>query len=175
MPPRAKVKTLPAEVKSWLDQALIESNFSDYQALEKALEEKGFSIGKSSLQRYGAEFEDRLAAVRMATEQARALAETVGDDENALGEGLIRLVQERTFQVLVKMNTDKAATTASLSSLGEMVAKLSKSSVELKRYRTEVKEKVQAASENVKQAATKAGASPEFLKMLEEEFLGILR
>lgn len=175
MPPRAKVKTLPAEVKSWLDKALIESNFSDYQALEKALQEKGFSIGKSSLQRYGSDFEERLAAVRMATEQAKALVDGVEDDGDALSNGLIRLVQERTFQVLTRMSTDDAAAKASLSSLGKMVAELSKSSVELKKYRALVREKVQAASENVKQAAAKAGASPEFLKILEEEFLGILR
>ena len=46
MPPRSKIKQLPAEVKAWLDQALLQGNFSDYKQLEKELEARGFKIGK---------------------------------------------------------------------------------------------------------------------------------
>ncbi|WP_369599783.1 phage protein Gp27 family protein, partial [Klebsiella variicola] len=49
MPPRSKVAALPAKVKEWLDNSLMESNFSGYEALAAELERRGFSIGKSAL------------------------------------------------------------------------------------------------------------------------------
>ena len=33
MPRRSKVEALPAPVKAWLDQALVENNFSQYERL----------------------------------------------------------------------------------------------------------------------------------------------
>ena len=49
MPPRSKVAALPAEVKAWLDQALVENNFAGYEALAEELTTRGYSIGKSAL------------------------------------------------------------------------------------------------------------------------------
>ena len=77
MPPRGKVAQLPPEVKAWLDQALVESNFSGYEALSTELAERGFSIGKSALHTYGQGFEDRLSALKMASEQAKAAGEEI--------------------------------------------------------------------------------------------------
>ncbi|MGE8454550.1 MAG: phage protein Gp27 family protein, partial [Pseudomonadales bacterium] len=57
MPPRSKVAALPPEVKAWLDQSLVESNFGGYEQLSAELELRGYSIGKSALHRYGSEFE----------------------------------------------------------------------------------------------------------------------
>ncbi|MGK4383427.1 phage protein Gp27 family protein [Ectopseudomonas oleovorans] len=57
MPPRSKVGQLPAKVKAWLDQALAENNFSDYEALSAELAGRGFAISKSALHRYGQNFE----------------------------------------------------------------------------------------------------------------------
>ncbi len=84
MPPRSKVHLLPPEVKAWLDQALVENKFSDYELLEKELSDRGYQIGKSSINRYGQEFEEKLAAIRIATEQARAITEAIPDDAGAM-------------------------------------------------------------------------------------------
>ena len=53
MPPRSKVASLPKSVKTWFDKALVENNFSDYEALAEELASRGFSISKSALHRYG--------------------------------------------------------------------------------------------------------------------------
>ena len=91
MPTRSKVMQLPESVRSQLDQKLIANGFSDYPALADWLAGQGFEIGKSSLHRYGQEFEDKLAALRIATQQAQAIGEAVEDDGNALGDALVRL------------------------------------------------------------------------------------
>jgi hypothetical protein len=56
MPPRSKVHALPVEVKAWLDRALAENNFSEYEALSAELAARGHAISKSALNRYGQGF-----------------------------------------------------------------------------------------------------------------------
>ncbi len=73
MPPRSKVKQLPPEMKAWLDQYLVDTNFSGYETLSAELEARGYRIGKSALHAYGQSFEDRLAALRESSEQAKAV------------------------------------------------------------------------------------------------------
>ena len=73
MPPRSKVAALPPEVKEWLDKALVENNFGGYELLAAELKGKGYEISKTGLHRYGQQFEDRLNALKIATEQARAV------------------------------------------------------------------------------------------------------
>ena len=43
MPPRSKIAALPPEVKAWLDSALVDGNFSDYEALARQVEQKRLS------------------------------------------------------------------------------------------------------------------------------------
>ena len=75
MPPRSKVTKLPTAVKAWLDQALVDSNFSGYEQLSAELAERGYSIGKSALNTYGQRFAERLSALKMASEQAKAVVD----------------------------------------------------------------------------------------------------
>ena len=42
MPARSKVAALPPEVKAWLDGALAENNFSDYELLADELKARGY-------------------------------------------------------------------------------------------------------------------------------------
>ena len=83
MPPRSKVAGMPAEIKEWLDRALAENNFSDYELLAEELKARGYAISKSALHRYGQAFETRLSALKMASEQARAVVAAAPDEEGA--------------------------------------------------------------------------------------------
>lgn len=160
MPPRSKVHQLPPEVKAWLDQALVESNFSDYELLEKELSHRGYQIGKSSINRYGQEFEEKLAAIRIATEQARAITDAIPDDAGAMNDALIRLVQQKAFDTLVKMEEN-----APIKEIGLMVARLSNATVKQKQWQAEWRERFDAAQkaavEEATEQARKAGMSPE--------------
>ena len=101
---RSKVLTLPVEVKKWLDAALVDGNFTGYQLLADELKARGCDVSKSALQRYGAPFELLMAKVKVSGEQAQALMAEAGDDKGAMNDALIRIIQQKTFEVLLTEN-----------------------------------------------------------------------
>ncbi len=171
MPARSKIFTLPEEVKAELDKRLVAGGFSDYGTLAAWLQEKGFEISRSAVHRYGQEFEAKLAAIKIATEQARAITEAVGDDQGMMGDALTRMAQEKAFQVLMKMEAENIAGDVYLPHLGRMVAELNKSSIAQKKWMAEIREKTKKAIENIEQKAKKL--TPEDLKVIREEIYGI--
>ncbi len=173
MPQRSKVHTLPEEIKQALDKRLITGGFSDYVALSAWLAEQGYEISKSSLHRYGSEFEQRLSAIKIATEQAQAIAEAAGDDQGALGDALTRLIQEKTFQLLVEMES-LSADDIDFTKLGEMVAKLNKTAVLQKKWITDMREKVSRTADDVVKVAKSGGLSKEKAEEIRKKILGIV-
>ncbi|MDO9625154.1 MAG: DUF3486 family protein [Pseudomonas sp.] len=170
MPPKSKVLALPAEVKAWLDQALIENNFSQYEALSSALAERGHSIGKSALHEYGQNFEDRLSALRTASEQAKAMVAAAPDDEGAVNEALMRLVQEQIFNSLMAQDGK-----VDLPKVAKAVAELSRASVVQKKWQTEVRTKAEAAAQAVEKIAQKGGLSADTVAEMRREILGVAK
>ncbi|KTT00131.1 phage terminase, small subunit [Pseudomonas oryzihabitans] len=169
MPPRSKVAGLPAQVKAWLDQALVESNFSGYEALSAELEARGYQIGKSALHRYGSEFEDKLAALKLSSEQAKAVVQAAPDDEGAVNEALMRLVQEHLFKLLMaeggKLDLPKVA---------KAIAELGRASVVQKKWAAEVEVRRAAlrdAASRVDAAAQARGLSAEEATFWREQVL----
>ena len=168
MPPKSKVLALPAEVKAWLDQALIENNFSQYEALSAALAERGHSIGKSALHEYGQNFEDRLSALRTASEQAKAMVAAAPDDEGAVNEALMRLVQEQIFNSLMAQDGK-----VDLPKVAKAVAELSRASVVQKKWQTEVRVKAETAASQVEKIAKKGGLDATTVAEIRREILGV--
>lgn len=169
MPPRSKVASLPAKVKAWLDKALAENNFSDYEALSAELTARGFSISKSALHRYGQNFEERLAALRMAGEQARAVVAAAPDDEGAVNEALVRLTQEKLFTLLLQSEGK-----LDISKVGKTVAELVKASVVQKKYAAEAEVRrtaLQDAAERIDTAAQARGLTAEEASFWREQVL----
>lgn len=168
MPPRSKVAGLPAQVKAWLDQALVESNFSGYEALSTELEARGYQIGKSALHRYGSEFEDKLAALKLSSEQAKAVVQAAPDDEGAVNEALMRLVQEHLFKLLMaeggKLDLPKVA---------KAVAELGRASVVQSKWKAEVRSRAEAAASEVEKIAKKGGLNAETVAEIRREILGV--
>lgn len=168
MPPRSKIKQLPPEIKQWLDRSLIAGNFSGYELLEKELSERGFVIGKSSINRYGQEFEQRMHALKLATEQARAISEESPDNEGVMNDALIRLVQQKAFDALLKMGEG-----ASIKDIGLTVARLSNATVKQKQWAAEVRDKAATAADAVERIAKKGGLSPAAVNEIRSRILGI--
>lgn len=167
MPPRSKVSTLPPEVKTWLDQALVENNFSDYESLSEELAERGYRISRSSLHRYGQGFEDKLAALRLASEQARAIVTTAPDDEGTVNEALLRMVQEQLFQLL------KDGGDVDLPKVARAVADLGRASVVQKKWQVEARAKAEAAAERVEKIARKGGLDADTVSTIRRTILGV--
>ena len=171
MPPRSSIAALPKQVKEWLDSALVEGNFSGYQSLEAELQKIGYQISKSAIHRYGQEFEERLAALRLVTEQARAVVTAAPDDEDAVNQALVRIVQEKLFSVVMEMEVDPAK--VNLSGLTRSIAELSRSSIQVKKYAADVKAAALIAADKVEKIARKGGLSSDAVQTIRKEILGI--
>ena len=167
---------LPPEIKAELDKRLIEGSFANYEEeaewLNGKLQDAGLemTISRSAVHRYGQEFEAKCEAIKVATEQAKAIVGVVGDDEGNMNEALIRLIQQLSFDILIK--NEDADIASLLPKMGVMVAKLSKASVDQKKWAADVKKKTAQAVENIEQK-TKKRMDPDLLKIVKEEIYGI--
>lgn len=171
MPKPSSIEILPQAVKEWLDTTLVEKNFSGYQLLENELKERGYQISKSAIHRYGQNFEKRLAAVRLSTEQAKAIVDASPDDEGAMNEALMRLVQDKLFSILMDLQIDPEK--VNFTSLAKAVAELSRASVTQKKWTADVKKKAQETASVVALAAKKGGLSDETVDQIKRQILGI--
>lgn len=168
MPPRSKVANLPKAVKAWLDKALAENSFSEYESLAAELSAQGFSISKSALHRYGQDFESKLSALKMASEQARAVVAAAPDEEGAVNEALMRLVQEHLFKILMADGNS-----FDLPKVAKAVAELGKASIAQKKWQTEYREKAEAAASRVEKIAKKGGLNQATVDEIRREILGM--
>jgi len=174
MPPRSKVLSLPEADRQWLDHALVSGHFQNYRALAEELQARGYEISSAAVWRYGAEFERQLGAVKLATEQAKAIAEAAGDDEGALNDAVIQLIQTKSFEVLTRLATEDID--ESFVDLGTMLARLGKVSIDQKKWSHQVREriakKLEALEEQGKQG--KGAIDPETVRRVREEIYGLV-
>ena len=159
MPKRSSILALPKAVKAWLDSALVEGSFSGYEKLSEELKSRGYKISKTTVYRYGSAFEQRLSALKMASEQARAIVSASPDDDGVVSEALMRLVQEKLFQVLIDFQVDPDKP-LNLASAAKAIADLSRATVGQKKWQAEIREKAKIAADSVAKIAQKGGLSP---------------
>ncbi|BBU85072.1 hypothetical protein EIMP300_64720 [Escherichia coli] len=177
---RSTIEKLPEDVRRWLERALTESGFSGYNELESLLRERGYVISKSAIHRYGQKIERRYGAIRAATEAARMLTEGAADDQDARSEAVIALIQTELFESIVQLQeaeegeVDPKERVALLSKVAsENVATLSRASVNLKKFQSEVRARAQQAASNAEKIARKGGLSSDAVQALRREILGI--
>ncbi len=177
MPKRSKIATLPAEIRKYLDRTLIEGNFSGYEALEADLAARGYSIGKSSIHRYGANLERRLAAIKASTEAAVMIMDAAPDDQDARSGAIVSLVQTELFDTIMKLqeavDADPAARVKLLSAAAKNIATLTRASVSLKKWQVEIRDKLKAVADRVSRMAKKGGFSAKTADDIRREILGI--
>jgi hypothetical protein len=164
---RSSVELLPEEVRRELEKRLIRGGFAGYVALAEWLGEQGFEISKSSVHRYGKKFEDRLQALKVATDQAKAIAEASEDDAGELNDAIIRLVQTKMFELLVDLEVDDK----SLPRIGQAVAKLGQAAVRQKQWQAEQANKVREKTLEEAAQAVEQGATAEQIRALREQYL----
>lgn len=175
MPKRSKIIGFPDDIKAALNQRLIKGGFADYDDITAWLNGQGYEISRSAVHRYGQAFENRLAAIKIATEQARAVSEAVGDNEGAMNDALISLVQEKAFDVLVNLQTaDPEKFEKIFPKMGIMVAKLSKASVDQKKWMSEMRQKAHKTADDIVKSVKKSGLSAEKAEEIRNKILGIV-
>ncbi|AKH64900.1 MULTISPECIES: DUF3486 family protein [Photorhabdus] len=176
---RSTIDKLPEDVRHWLERALTESGFSGYQELENLLKDKGYTISKSAIHRYGQKIEKRYGAIRAATEAARMLTEGAVDDQDARSEAVIALIQTELFESIIQFQEAEDGEIAPkervtlLSKVAKNVATLSRASVNLKKFQSEVRARAETAASNAEKIARKGGLSAEAVAALRREILGI--
>ena len=180
----SNIDKLPKAVREWLDRALMDNNFSGYQELEEAMRERGCTISKSAIHRYGQKIERRFAAIKASTEAAKILTEGAADDQDARSEAVIALVQTEMFESIVNLQEaedeelDPADRIALLSKAAKNIATLARASVNQKKFRLEVQEETrrQLLAEQSKQLEVlqkKGGVTAETQAAIREA-LGIV-
>jgi predicted transcriptional regulator len=172
MPARSKIHLLPEEIRAELERRLITSGFSNYDAIAKWLRDQEYDISRSAVHRFGQDFAAKCEAIREATERAKAIVATVGDDEGNMNEALIRLIQQLTFDILI--NKQDADIAALLPKMGVMVAKISKASVDQKKWMADVRERARKTADDVMKVAKAGGMSESTAKEIRERILGIV-
>lgn len=178
MPPANAIDQLPVDVKTWLDKALLEQNFSSYTTLADYLKGQGYALSRSSLHRYGQKLERRLSAIRASTEAARTLAANVDDAENHLSGSVISLVQTGLFETLLNLQEAESAEDAGervklLSQAAKSIAEVSRASIANKKWQAEIRVKAEAAANRAEAIAKKGGLSAEAAEAIRREILGI--
>ncbi len=175
MPVRPKVTRLPKDVREELDRRIVAGGFSDYEALAKWLSEQGYEIGRCAVQRHGAKLEECLRAIKISTEAARAIVSAAPDDEGAMNDALVRLVQKDMFAVLVE--AERALETKDLTMLARATADLVRASISQKGMMQQMREKLAAqlktAGAKVDEAASQGGLSPDAEKKIRDALLDI--
>jgi len=165
---------LPDEVRQELEKRLIQGGFAGYVDLAEWLNEQGFEISKSSVGRYGKNFKNRLQALKVATDQAKAIVEASEDDAGAMNDAIIRLVQTKTFELLVELEADNK----DLPRIGQMVAKLAQAAVRQKKWQQEMEGKIrekalEEAAQAVGAAAAEQGLNNEQAEFWRKKVLGV--
>lgn len=180
MPRRSKVHELPPELKEWLDAELVRRGFGDYVQLAQDLKKRGAYISKSALQRYGSPFEQRMAQLKMASEQARALVDAAPDEEDKLGAAVVRMTQEKIFNLLMELEIN--ADDVDVNKLFKNAAEIGKASVTQKRFSMEARAAIEAAARrklleeqeaNLQEVAKAQGMDEAQVRFWRQKFLGI--
>lgn len=173
MPKQSKVKALPKGIREELDNWLLHKGFADYRELSQWLAGKGFAISKSALHRYGSAFEDKTEKLRDATQMAITLGKSVGDDEGAMNDALIRMTQGEIFDLLLKAEEQGQSIIDILPEISLAVSRLSRASLPQKKWQQELRKQVASASSKVKEIGRKGGLSDEALQQVDAILTGL--
>jgi hypothetical protein len=174
---RSKIDQLGAEVRTRIEQDLISANFSGYKAKTQEYTEAGVDVGGvGALHRYGQRLERKIAALKASTEAAQMIVAAVPDSQDARSQAVVGLVQTEVFEVLLALQEasqedDPGERVKLLSQAARAVADLSRASVHVKRFATEMQAKTVAA---VEQQATAAGLSGDVVALLRQAIVGAL-
>lgn len=178
---RSKVLGLPPEVKAWLDAALIEGNFSGYELLAAELKARGCEVSKSSLQRYGQPFEQMMKKLKLAGEQAQALMTEAGDDKGAMNDALIRMIQQKTFELLLMDDAgvvDEAGkvqpSAATDPKFVRAIATLVRASVTQKEWAAKLKTVLDAQMEKAEAAIAEGKNPQDVLAAIRQAYTGAM-
>lgn len=169
----SSVKTLPPEVKAWIDQELVRRQFTGYIDLAALLAEQGYEISKSALGRYGKKFKEEQQELKQSIEMAKAFAEVVGDDGAAMNQTLTALAQQELMAII---REGKYSDGIKLPALVRAIAQLNRSDINTRKFQIEQAARQKAlseAAETAEKTLTSQGMSRDTIATIKRDILGI--
>lgn len=144
MPPPSKIDLLPEDVRSELDQRLINAGFGRCEDLSEWLWDKGFEIGKTTVNERAKKLKRRLATITASTEAAKILAKAAPDEADDRSNAIIALIQTEIFESLLKLEEaaeedNPADRIAILGSAAKHIATLTRASVARNKWAVDVR------------------------------------
>jgi hypothetical protein len=180
---QSAIDALSPPDREWLNRQFMDKGFCGYEEIAALLAERGYSVGKSSIHRYGQKLERKLAAVQASTHAAMLIAEAAPDDADQRSNAVLSLIQTEIFNALVDFqeatDTDSedvmspADRLTLLAKAGKGIADLSKASVNQKKWQIEIREKTEKAAEAVASIVKKGGLSQAASDEIKRQILGI--
>lgn len=173
------ITALPEEVRRWLERALCEQGFAGYEALEALMRDKGYTVSKSAIHRYGQKIERRMASIKASTEAAKMIVEAAGDDQDARSESVIALVQSDIFETIVSIqeaDNDDLLPSERLdlmSKAAKNIATLTRASIAQKQFKAAVMVKAVEVAAKAERLASKGGLSEAGAAEIRNMILGI--
>ena len=151
MPSPKKIARLPAEIRAWLEKAIVKRGFGDIVALTSELNDLckaggvAISIGKSAVGIESQRIRRAQEAIRATTEAARLIAETSPDDADDRSAAAMALVQSEMFDMLLKIREcdsedDPVVRMGVMNDAALGLSRLSRSRVNQARWATDVAE-----------------------------------
>ncbi|WP_295377200.1 DUF3486 family protein [uncultured Pseudacidovorax sp.] len=186
---KSSISRLEPDVRAYIE-AMLATGSQTLDELIADLREKfplqaksGELPSRSAVGRYGQKLERRLMAIKASTEAARLIRDHAGDNQDARSEALTALVQTELFEAILSLqeaddeDADPGDRVAMLSAAAKNIATLTRSSVNLKRFQSEVEEatrkKVLEEQRKALEAMPSKGGVTEETKAAIREALGI--
>ena len=174
------IDQLKTDDKAWLDKRFMDKGFCGYEEIAEILQSRGYTIGKSSIHRYGQKLERKLEAVQASTQAAIMIADAAPDDGDLRSSAVLSLVQTELFNALIALQESEnpeanpADRIMLMAKAGKGIAEIAKASVNQKKWESEVKERVKDAAKAVDKIAKKGGLSAETAAEIRKQILGIV-
>ena len=179
MAQRSSIYTLPEEVRHELERKLTDSGFAGYSELADWLNDQGYEISRSAVHRYGQKIEKRFASIKASTEAARIIAEGAADEGDTRSEAVLAMLQTELFDAMVAIGEIDDEELNPIERFGMMthaaknIAALASASTRLKQFQSTVRQRAEAAAEEVAKVVSKGGLSDEAADEIRRQILGI--
>jgi hypothetical protein len=164
---------LPPEIRTELEQKLVENGFADYASLHTWLQAKGYTFGLSTVKRFGKQFEERCEMVRLATQQAEMMRQHFGDEEQALSEAALQMAQSTLFNLMLERGEE--LTPKEISLITRALSDTTRASVAVKKYQEQLRDRVESALRELEKENQGLSTSIDAhtLKRVREEIYGL--
>lgn len=176
MPRKSFINFLPDHVLNLLNQKLKDEGFSNYYHIadwfNELLEQEGLElrIQKSAINNYGQDFEKKLNQIKTATMQAKSIVEAseAGDQQSELAGALTLMIQQKYFELLRDIETESLRDGFDLAKATRAISDLTRSGISNKKYASEIKLKIDAARNEIKEIKEIKGLSEDTLRRVDE-------